>query len=292
MGVPSEKKDPSRRPPLAGWARRADGELCHEHTPPPTVHHAHLFDENNVFYPFRDEGPQPVVVRESADENAQVMSLIPLLIIYATSFEATSDDVDNMEFAYDAYIASNKCNTASQIIRYSRRADKLRSLRNVVDLDSHVKSTGNRVIFSTPEPLPHTFYLPRRPSGNNRRVIAMRALEVAFKQPVLLKLTAAYFLAIGLLREQVGTLGDLHGKWFLSFKVSNRNFKTSLRRRGTMRIDSCCLPTGTITHVIRATPRYKHGNDSGYSARYDRVFVHNCAPMGKYHKHVTFKDRA
>ncbi|KDE02480.1 hypothetical protein, variant, partial [Microbotryum lychnidis-dioicae p1A1 Lamole] len=195
---------------------------------------------------------EPVVVQESADENAQVMSLIPLLIIYATSFEATSDDVDNMEFAYDAYMflirntyarcrnidgkiekldfnwprlhavshyaewtkkwgvlvhsdtniserahidtvkvacrASNKCNTASQIIRYSRRADKLRSLRNVVDLDSHVKSTGNRVIFSTPEPLPHTFYLPRRPSGNNRRVIAMRALEVAFKQPVLLKL--------------------------------------------------------------------------------------------------------
>ncbi|SGY12807.1 BQ5605_C011g06612 [Microbotryum silenes-dioicae] len=203
---------------------------------------------------------EPITV---ADKNAQVMSLISLLIMYATSFEATSDDVDDMEFAYDAYMflvrntydrfrnidgqiekldfnwprlhavlhydewtkkwgvsvysdtniserahidtvkvayrASNKCNTASQIIRYSRRADKLKSLRNVVDLDSHVK----------------------RPSGNNRRVISMRALEVALRQPGLLKLTAGYFLAIGLLREQVETLGDLHGKWFLSFKAES-----------------------------------------------------------------------
>ncbi|SGY57321.1 BQ5605_C006g04255 [Microbotryum silenes-dioicae] len=36
------------QPPLAGWARRADGQLCDEHTPPPTVPHAHLFDPNNL----------------------------------------------------------------------------------------------------------------------------------------------------------------------------------------------------------------------------------------------------
>ncbi|SGY57902.1 BQ5605_C006g04320 [Microbotryum silenes-dioicae] len=255
--------------------------------------------------------------RTLIDKNAQIMTLLSVLIMYATSLEATANDVDDMDFAYNAYMflarnmydrfrivdgqveklgfiwprlhsvshyaewtkkwgvpvhsdtntserahidsvkvahrASNKCNTASQLINYSRQADK-------------------NQIFGE--------------SGNNRCMITMNEIQVSLQQPRLLQLTTCYLLEFGHSSEEVESLDDEKAKWYHSFKLSNRIYQNTPEQT---RDDA-----DIIKHVIRATFRYKHGNQDGYCSRFDCVFVHNLnyGPIGKYHNHATFKDRA
>ncbi|SGY12260.1 BQ5605_C011g06444 [Microbotryum silenes-dioicae] len=129
------------QPPLAGWACRADGQLCDKHTLPPAVPHAHLFDPNNVFYPFQDENNyRYALLTRSMSE-----SLFNAMVTFNNSFlQVCSAEV--VDAGTESYPSSKSRDITPQADRAFSNRLQLRSTIEKIPYAHHTEWREEKII--------------------------------------------------------------------------------------------------------------------------------------------------